>query len=111
MALYFWRMSHDPLGRYWQEYGWTVFYDSTMMLSIIALCFIFAFTTAEQRSTFDMYFLTIFGLYELILNIAVVAQKYDLIEHTYGLYITSIAIAATTIMISICSYRYGYLQN
>lgn len=110
MLVYFWRMSHDPGHIYWHEYGWTVFYDSSLMVPLMLLCFLFATTRQEERCVFDNNFLLINGIFTLLLNIAVIAQKYNLIQHTYGLQVTIFGIIVTTIMIIITSVRHGYIK-
>jgi len=110
MLIYFWRMSHDtPELTYWNSYGWTVFYDSSLMIPLMLLSFLFARTRQEERCTFDNNFLIIIGFFTLILNIAVIAQKYSLIKHTYGLQLTIVGIIVATIMIVISATRHGYI--
>lgn len=111
LGLYFWRMSHDPKQIYWNNYQWTVFYDTSIMLPFILLSAVFAFTREKERSIFDTQFLIIGSVFMLILNIAIIMQGYGLINHTYGYQIAIIAIILLTFIIIISAYRHEFYKN
>lgn len=111
LGLYFWRMSHDPKRVYWNNYIWTVFYDSSIMLPFILLSLVFALTREKERSIFDAQFLIIGAVFMAILNIAVIMQGYNLIAHTYGYQISILAIILLTFIIIISAYRHGFYKT
>lgn len=104
-------MSHDPKKIYWNNYLWTVFYDTAIMLPFILLCAVFAFTREKERSMFDAQFLIIGGIFMLILNIAVVMQAYDIIGHTYGYQISVLGIIILTFIIVVSAYRHEFYKS
>lgn len=110
MLIYFLRMSHDPDKVYWNNYGWTIFYDTSLMLPLCLLSVILAKTNKKDRGIFDEYFLYIIGLFNFILNMAVIAQHYDFIAHTYGLQLSIIGILSTTVIIVRTAFKYGYYK-
>jgi hypothetical protein len=111
MLLYFWRMAHDPDGTYWHNYGWTVLYDSAMMLPLCLLSLLFSVSTAEERGAFDKYFLFIIVLFTFTINMAVVAQYYNLIAHTYGLQVSIVGIIVATVMVLTSIFRHGTFKD
>lgn len=111
LLIYFLRMSHDPSGVYWHQYGWTILYDASIMLPLALLSLLFAFSEQKERCIFDKYFLIIIGMLTFTINIAVIAQYYNLIAHTYGLQISIVGIIVATFMISLSAYRHGYYSK
>lgn len=110
MLIYFWRMSHDPLHIYWVQYGWTVFYDTSMMLPLSLLALLLAITDEKDRCIFDKYFLITIGLYTFTINMAVIAQYYNLIARTHGLQISTGGLIVATVLIVITAYKHGYYE-
>lgn len=111
MFVYFWRMSHDPLQKYWKDYSWTVFYDLCIMVPYGFICLICALYSEVERGRFDKYFLLVNSAFTLTLSLFVIMQKFNILEHTYGLQISSGGIGIALLMITVCLYRHGYFSN
>ena len=60
---------------------------------------------------FDERFLLVGAIFMGILNIAVIAQKYNLIAHTYGYQISVLGVILITLMIVISAYRHGFYKT
>jgi len=112
LLVYFWRMSNDtPTQTYWNNYHWTVFYDSSLMMPLTLFCLVFALTGEFERSIFDKQFLTINAIFTFGLNVAVIMQGYNIIEHTYGFQVAIVAMIITTIFIITSAARHGYFKQ
>lgn len=111
LALYHWRMEHDPNGYFWHQYKWTVIFDCSWSLPYSLLQLVFAVTDDSDRSIFDKQFLTIGGLMSLILTISYVLDYFGIIKHTYGFMIAIFGTFCVTTMIIISMVQHGYYKN
>ena len=109
MMIYFWRMSHDPTGVYWYQYGWTLFFDCANILPLILLSFLLVFS--DKRGLFDKQFLFIEATFSTSLFLAFIFQYIGLIKHTYGYQISIGGIAITTFFIIFNIIKYDYHKS
>lgn len=109
MLIYFFRMSHDPAGIYWQQYGWTLFFDCANILPLVLLSLLLVFY--DKRGLFDRQFLFIEAIFSISLMIAFVLQYCGMMKHTYGYQISICGIAITTFLIIFNILKHGYLKN
>jgi hypothetical protein len=109
MLLYFWRMSNDPGGVHWRDYGWAVLFDCANILPLVLLSFVFFFR--EKQAFFDKQFLLIEAIFSLSLFLVFVLQYWGLVQHTYGYQISISGVAVTTFLIIFNSIKYEYYKN
>lgn len=105
LLFYFWRMSHDPNDVYWQDYGWTVYYNSIQNITLAAYLLTFIKHGYPTSTEANFIWVDIFFTFTLI--IATIMQYKNVLEHTYGYQISIICMIIATIMIAISFFRHG----
>lgn len=98
-------MSHDPNDVYWQDYGWTVYYNSIQNITLAAYLLTFIKHGYPTSTEANFIWVDIFFTFTLI--IATIMQYKNVLEHTYGYQISIICMIIATIMIAISFFRHG----
>lgn len=97
---------HDLTIEKCNSWGWSVYFNC---LPLLCLCLMSAFFSVSDKHTpYDKYFLLVESFFSISLLLAFELNYKGIITHTYGLIISSLGVALTTLMITFSLINYEF---